>query len=453
MLFGGRKATVLLFLGDILVFALSLWITLLLRYGGLPTREMLALHAGPFFMLFCLWVFVFYISGLYGKQVIRFRTELWGAIVRTQVFNIVLAALFFFLTPQIGITPKTNLAIYLAVSLVGVCVWRLGIFPRITVPSRRVGAALIGSGPEVDELFREVNGNPRYPLQFVVRADAALLARDFAAFTEDVQKHKVSVLIVDADHDAVRAVLPQIYRLTVRNPHYQFLDFYRVYEEVFDRVPLSLLRYEWFLKNASRRGPGAYALAKRLIDLVGGALMAVITVLITPVVALALQLEYPGPVFIVQNRIGVRGARIRTYKFRSMRFGDRSAWQGEDENKVTRVGSFLRKTSLDEFPQCINILRGEISLIGPRNDLEALAVRLAEEIPYYNVRYGVKPGITGWAQINQRYESGNISPQSVEETKVRLAYDFYYIKHRSLSLDLVIALKTLKRMLFRVSSW
>ncbi|HQT82867.1 MAG TPA: sugar transferase, partial [Candidatus Paceibacterota bacterium] len=105
------------------------------------------------------------------------------------------------------------------------------------------------------------------------------------------------------------------------------------------------------------------------------------------------------------------------------------------------------------FPQFINILKGELSLIGPRNDIEALGIRLADAIPYYMARYSVRPGITGWAQINQRYEPGNVSPQSIKETKVRLAYDFYYLKHRSFGLDIVIALKTLKRMFFRVSSF
>ena len=129
-------------------------------------------------------------------------------------------------------------------------------------------------------------------------------------------------------------------------------------------------------------------------------------------------------------------------------------WSGERAtNRVTRVGDFLRRTSLDEFPQFMNILAGELSLIGPRNDMAALAERLAEALPFYDLRYLVKPGITGWAQINQQYEQGNISPQSIEETKMRLAYDFYYLKHRSLGLDIVIALKTVKRMFFRVSSW
>jgi lipopolysaccharide/colanic/teichoic acid biosynthesis glycosyltransferase len=128
-------------------------------------------------------------------------------------------------------------------------------------------------------------------------------------------------------------------------------------------------------------------------------------------------------------------------------------WTTEGENRVTRVGNFLRVSSLDEFPQWINVLRGEISLIGPRSDIEGLGKRLAEAIPYYNARYIVKPGITGWAQVNQQYEQGSISPQSIEETKTRLAYDFYYLKNRSLGLDIVIALRTVKRMLFRVSSW
>ncbi len=141
------------------------------------------------------------------------------------------------------------------------------------------------------------------------------------------------------------------------------------------------------------------------------------------------------------------------YKLRSMRFSDNGKWNGEGENKVTRVGNFLRKTSLDEFPQFINILKGELSLIGPRNDIKDLGARLGAAIPYYNIRYIVPPGITGWAQINQQYEQGSISPQSMEETKVRLAYDFYYIKNRSLVLDVVIALKTAKRMFFRVSNW
>jgi len=453
MLFGGKKATVLLFIGDAAVFVLSLWVTLFIRYRVLPTQEIWALHAAPFGLLFCAWLLVFYMAGLYGKQVVRLESELWGTIVRTQIFNIILAALFFFLIPFFGIAPKTNLGIYLVVSLAGILLWRLSIFPGVSAPGARVAAALVGTGPEVDELVAAVNANPRYPFSFEVIVGMDQLQRDFSGFVQKLEHSRVALLVVDAEHDATRALLPKIYRLIFGPRRYQFANFYAVYEEVFDRVPLSLLRYDWFLKNVSLSSATPYAVLKRLIDLIGGILMGFVTLIIAPFVWIGMKLEGPGPLFIEQERIGKGGVRVRTFKFRTMERNDRGEWIGAGGNRVTKLGGFLRRISLDEFPQFINVLRGELSLIGPRNDIAGLAERLAAEIPYYNVRYVVKPGITGWAQINQQYEQGNISPQSVAETKVRLAYDFYYIKNRSLALDLIIALKTFKRMLFRVSPW
>ncbi|HVM58725.1 MAG TPA: sugar transferase, partial [Candidatus Paceibacterota bacterium] len=227
--------------------------------------------------------------------------------------------------------------------------------------------------------------------------------------------------------------------------------------EVFDRIPLSQLGHVWFLEHVTAEDALFYAVMKRAIDLVGGFVMAVVTIAVAPFIWIANQVEGPGPLFLRQERFGRFGERIICYKFRSMR-QDKSAsseWTVEEkrDNPITKVGAFLRKTSLDEFPQFLNVFKGEVSLVGPRNDILGLGKRLEEALPYYEARYLVTPGITGWAQINQRYEPGNASPQSIEETKVRLAYDFYYLKHRSLGLDIVIALKTVKRMFFRVSSW
>jgi UDP-GalNAc:undecaprenyl-phosphate GalNAc-1-phosphate transferase len=117
--------------------------------------------------------------------------------------------------------------------------------------------------------------------------------------------------------------------------------------------------------------------------------------------------------------------------------------------RVTKVGAILRKLSIDELPQVWTILKGEMSLIGPRNDIKGLGDRLASEIPYYNIRNFVKPGVTGWAQTHQHYMGDNISPQSLEESKVRLAYDLYYVKNRSLLLDIDVALRTFKTLLSR----
>jgi lipopolysaccharide/colanic/teichoic acid biosynthesis glycosyltransferase len=430
MISNGRRASFLLFIGDVAALAASLYLTLWLRYLKLPGLATFEPYLIPFSVLFAVWILVFYSSGLYSKRAVLFPSRLPDAVFRTQLVNMMLAALFFFLVPSFGIAPKTILVLYLLVSLVLILVWRLMGYPRLSSRQTRTYAILLARGGEADELFAEVNGNPRYGVEFIAR---------------EIGDERAAVYVVDAEYaDA------SVDRFATFDK--QIVTFEDFYEEVFDRVPLSKLEQPGFREHLMMSDPLWYSMAKRTVDVIGGLLMGCITILITPLVALALQLEYPGPVFIAQTRIGQNGSRIRAYKFRSMRFGDRGAWKGEDENMVTKVGGFLRKVSLDEFPQFVNILMGELSLIGPRNDVEALGLRLANALPYYMLRYRVRPGITGWAQINQQYEQGNASPQSIEETKVRLAYDFYYLRHRSFGLDVVIALKTIKRMFFRLSA-
>lgn len=453
MIYGGKRAPALLFLGDIAVFLTALWLTLFIRTGALPTMDALEDHLGPFLILFALWALVFYMTGLYGKGTILLKSRLPQALLRTQVANIVLAALFFFLIPGVGIAPKTNLAIYLVVSLLLIFLWRLALYPRFSLRKVRTPAVLIAEGVDVEALIEEVNGHARYPIEFV----RGWTPEQFLAIPAEDRARAIppSIEVVVADISACNAhgLLPVLYDLPHGIQNYEVVDFTDLYEEVFDRIPLSLLDQGWFLEHVTEQDPLWYAVPKRFIDIIGGVMMGLVTVLAAPFVWIALRAEGDGPLLIAQHRIGLRGSRMTVYKFRSMAKVDHGAWKGETENQVTRVGSVLRQTSLDEFPQFWNIIKGDISLIGPRNDIESLGKRLEEALPYYSMRYLVRPGITGWAQINQQYEQGNLSPQSVEETKVRLAYDFYYLKHRSLGLDLVIALKTIKRMFFRLSSW
>lgn len=450
MIPGGRRPPVLLFLGDLAVFALSLWLTLLVRYVEIPSHETLVEHLRPFSFLFALWLLVFYMFGLYGKSVLLMKTRLPQAILTTQSANIVLAALFFFLVPGVGIAPKTNLIIYLFISLALIFAWRLALYPQASMRRERLPAIMIASHDEVGELIEEVNHNPRYHLAFAAHVTPEQLSDKVIAAWTARFGNSSPYIVADLSTEAVRVRLPQLYALS--GDGQRLVEFTDLYEEVFDRVPLSRIQEAWFLKNVSRPHV-LYSVIKRSIDIAGALAMGLVTISATPLIWIANRFDCPGPVFITQIRLGEGGRRITSYKFRSMRYADKGVWAGENENYVTRVGAFLRKTSLDEFPQFLNVLKGELSLVGPRNDIEPLAERLASALPYYNYRYVVRPGITGWAQINQQYEQGNISPQSVEETKVRLAYDFYYIKYRSLGLDIVIALKTVKRMFFRVSSW
>lgn len=454
MTHGGRKASILLFFGDLGVFAISLGITLLLRYGGDLTYVLALKHVGPFSVLFILWGLVFFMSGLYGKRVLLSQHSLADAILKTQSFNILLAALFFFFVSGIDIAPKTNLIIYLIVSLSLVLLWRIVLYPRYSMPRYRDHALAIGESDELTELVEEVNRNPRYHLSFEhTLAPKKLSPSELNELASIIAKKKIHVIVANPEDPRVEEMLPEIFALTSYFEPPQFRVFTDVYEDVFDRIPLSELKPSWFLIHATGATPFVYALLKRTIDIIGGIGMGVVTVISAPIIWVLQGFEGPGPLFIRQERFGQRLTRMSALKFRSMQRNDAGAWKGETGNHVTKVGSFLRMTSLDEFPQFINILRGELSLIGPRNDISALGERLAQALPNYTYRYAVRPGITGWAQINQQYEPGNISPQSIEETKMRLAYDFYYLKHRSLGLDLVIALKTVKRMFFRVSNW
>lgn len=430
----GRRAPLLLFIGDMVAFAVSLYLTLWLRYGAIPSMAILAPYIAPFTLLCIPWVLVFYGAGLYSKRIVLFPSRLPNALFKTQLVNIIFAALFFFFVPIFGIAPKTILALYLFVSLSFVFLWRLAFYPALSRNRSREQIVLLSKGKEADELYTEVNGNPRYGLEFTSRvldeSSATLLVGDKESLDEATLKK-----------------LAQKGR--------QLIAFEEMYEEIFDRIPLSHLGQVWFRKNVAKIDPLWYMLIKRTIDIIGGVVMGLVTLVLTPCVYVANLFEGPGPLFLRQERFGKHGAPIRVYKFRSMQkdIQASSEWTHEGENRVTKVGAFLRLSSLDEFPQFINVIRGEISLIGPRSDILGLGKRLAEALPYYDARYLVVPGITGWAQINQQYEQGHLSPQSIEETKVRLAYDFYYLKHRSLGLDIVIAIKTIKRMFFRLSSW
>ncbi len=453
MITDSRTIRILLLTGDLVIFIFSLWVTLALRYLAIPSAGVFMELVRPFSILFILWIFVFILAGLYDKHALVSRRSLPDKLVRIQVLNITLAALFFFLIPVFGVAPKTILIIYLVISLAFILLWRLTLFPYLSKRRLQQKAIIIGSGDEVAELARELNTQARYAITcHAVLSPHDLSPKELSEHLTIYQREGVSSIVVDTQAPYITPLLPTLYHAVFENHTFELVPLVAVYEDVFERVPISLLRYDWIFLHATRHTSFVYTALKRLVDIVGGVFMGVITIIVLPFIWFALRLEGRGALFIKQERFNMYGSRMHVYKFRTMRFSDHGAWKGENENRVTKVGSFLRKTSLDEFPQCINILKGEISAIGPRNDIEDLGTRLAEAIPYYMFRYSVKPGITGWAQVNQQYEQGNISPQSVEETKMRLAYDFYYIKHRSFMLDVAIAVKTIKRMFFRVSS-
>ncbi|MEI6528133.1 MAG: exopolysaccharide biosynthesis polyprenyl glycosylphosphotransferase [bacterium] len=446
MLVLNKKEPWLLFLGDIVIFVLSLWLTLGLRYLALPSLDLFADHLVPYAALFLLWALAFFIAGLYEKHTVMMNYKLPGLIFRTQVINSVLAIIFFYFIPYFGITPKTILFIYLVVSFLLFFIWRM-YGQRIFGLKVREPAILVGSGEEMHLLLDEVNNNPRYNFQFISHIDLDKIAgfdlqKDVI---EKIYSEGVSVVAIDLQHEKIGPMLPHLYNLLFSK--IQFVDIHKVYEDIFDRVPLSLIKYNWFLENISLAPSMTSDILKRLIDLVISVFFGLISLIVYPFVYLAIKIEDGGSLFIIQNRIGRNNLPVKILKFRTMSFNDNGEDGGKKGNQITRVGSFLRKSRIDELPQLWNVIKGDLSLIGPRPELPDLAKKYEQQIPYYNVRHLIKPGLSGWAQLY--HENHPHHDANVEETKNKLSYDLYYVKNRSFGLDLEIALKTIKTLLSR----
>jgi exopolysaccharide biosynthesis polyprenyl glycosylphosphotransferase len=441
-----KQEPALLLVGDAIFFYVALWLTLFVRNIGIPEYDTLIAHVEPFSILFLIWIIFFYIAGLYEKHTILLRNKLPGTILNTQIINSLVGVLFFYLVPFFGIAPKTNLFIYLIISFGLIVLWRLVLFPKLFFARKKYSAILIGSGEELKALKHEVNENSRYGFSFVRTIDVRdLQTIDFKSEVLDVVfQEEVTLFVVDMKDPAVSSILPQLYNLIFNGV--QFIDKHKVYESIFDRIPLSIIGYSWFIENISSKAHIVYDTFKRLMDLSVASLLGIVGVVLYPFIACAIWLEDKGPAIIVQERIGKGGRRFHLIKFRSMtRNEDRGGWIGETDNKITKVGAFLRKTRLDEIPQLWNVLKGDMSLIGPRPDIIGNFELLAREVPYYTIRNMVKPGLSGWAQTHQ-----DVVPHSIEETKERLAYDLYYIKNRSFLLDIKIALQTVRTLLSRV---
>ncbi len=221
-------------------------------------------------------------------------------------------------------------------------------------------------------------------------------------------------------------------------------DFKKVVEEITGRVPIDHLSNHWFILALSAIDKRYFWYVKRFMDIAAALLGLCLTAPLFPIVAVLIKLDSAGPVFYCQARIGRRNKPFRAWKLRTMvKDADKNnvLWTMDNDNRITRVGRLLRKVRLDEFPQLINVLKGEMSFIGPRPEAVSLVEMYTKEIPYYLERHMVTPGMTGWAQINYGY--GN----SIEDTRQKLMYDFYYIKNRNWALDSMIFLRTIRTVL------
>jgi len=220
-----------------------------------------------------------------------------------------------------------------------------------------------------------------------------------------------------------------------------------VYEELLGRVPVQHLESDWLIRSfvVEASAGGFYEAGKRLIDILGGLVGVFLSLIAFPFAGLLIVVDSGFPIIYNQIRSGMGGSTYRLYKFRTMRqdaeIDGLARPAEENDERVTRVGTLLRRTHIDELPQFWNVLRGEMSIVGPRAERPELINKYQQHIPFYRARLMVKPGITGWAQINYGYSA------TIPQTVVKLEYDLYYIKHRSLLMDLTIILRTIGQVI------
>lgn len=262
---------------------------------------------------------------------------------------------------------------------------------------------------------------------------------DFTELRQLIAKHQVRTLVLALTEE----YSPEQFRVLAAclELGVEIVPMARLHEQLTGRVPVEHVGGDWHVAMPIEH-PGTGTLrpiANRVLDVVLALTGLLLLALATPFIALAIRVESRGPVFYTQDRIGKGGKTFSVYKFRSMRTGaeeDSAVWSQPGDPRITRVGRILRATHVDEFPQFLNILRGEMSAVGPRPERPEFLEELIAEIPFYTVRHAVRPGMAGWALVNHGYGS------TVRDAQLKLQYDLYYIKHQSVWLDVVIILKT-----------
>ena len=261
---------------------------------------------------------------------------------------------------------------------------------------------------------------------------------------ETAMREKVDKIVVSLSER--RGVLPVRAILLCKLQGIRVVDGPSFYEQITGKLMIENINPSWFIFSDGFHLGAVSRFCKRGLDLISASILLVLSAFLFPLVALLVRIDSPGPIFFRQRRMGKGGKPFELIKFRTMRQDAEketgAVWAQENDPRVTRIGHFLRKSRLDELPQLINVLRGDMSLVGPRPERPEFIEQLEKKIPYYGNRHCVRPGVTGWAQV--RYPYGASEQDALE----KLRYDLYYIKNYSLSLDILIILKTIRVVLF-----
>ncbi|MFA4890448.1 MAG: exopolysaccharide biosynthesis polyprenyl glycosylphosphotransferase [Candidatus Paceibacterota bacterium] len=430
MTYGNRLKKITIMAGDLLFLYISLLITLMVRYGSWPDKTLWKLYGFPFLFIYFVWIAIFYIAGLYDIEKFSSAGYLRNQIFKAMAAGGVLAMLMFYLIPLFLITPKTSLFINLFVGFFLVMVWRK-INLSLSMAGTKIKIFFLGKSKEADKFSDFLKSRPQ--LGYAIASD--LLSANLIVAPEEIRQNQELAQI--------------LYNMILEGRN--VASFEKFYESITGKIPVSMISEIWFLENLAETKKENYEKFKRVIDMISSFVFLAAFLVIYPFVAIAIKIDSKGPTLIKQKRMGKNGKIFNILKFRSMvalspdglAEKNGAEWAKEKDKRITFVGNFLRKSRIDELPQIWNVLKGDLSFIGPRPERPEFVGELNKKIPHYSMRHLVKPGLTGWAQINFPYGA------SVEDAMEKLQYDLYYIKNKTLLLDVLILLKTVAVVLRR----
>ncbi len=432
---------IFLLFGDIVVLYLSLYLSLCIRHLETPSFELWQNYFNVFSVIFVFWLLIFYISGLYDLYIAVNNSKFFQLAINSLIIASIFSIVFFYIFPQVKISPKTSFVIFIIVLGFLFVLWRRFFNWSLKSYLPKTIIAIVGLNKESRELMKEIEENPHlgYKIAFVLD-----LEKDsFDNFGHNIIDNKINTVVLASDireFSELRNIL-----LQDRQSKINYVNIANFYEMLTGKIPVFAIDKIWFLENFNKGKMRLFDSFKRVYDIIIALVVLIVTLPFWPIIGVFIKLD-KGIVFFRQKRSGKNEMQFTLIKFRTMRMDAEAKgpqWACKDDVRVTYFGRFLRITRIDEIPQVINILRGEMSFIGPRPERPEFIARLKEKIPFYNERHLIKPGLTGWAQIYYPYGS------SEDDALKKLQYDLFYVKNRSIYLDVSILLKTIATVLSR----
>jgi exopolysaccharide biosynthesis polyprenyl glycosylphosphotransferase len=445
----------LLYAGDLSMITAALLVTLTARMQQPFGWQTIAGHPGWFALLIAIWVAC---APLLNAYDLRAAADVATGVAASAATSAIVCLIYLFtpyITPPL-LTSRLTAFTFVGLAIAFTAVWRAAYAGLLVQPSFRHRAIIVGAGwagrTVVDALA--VHAATEYDLAGFIDDDPARRDERVAGLpvvgtsldlVDLVRARGVSEVIVAVTrHQTLAARLVQAL-LTCHELGVQITMMQTVYERLTGRIPVEHAGNNLDIVLPTERDSNrVYLLAKRAADITIGLVGSLIVLIILPLAALAIRIESSGPILYRQVRVGRGGRTFTLFKLRTMvqhAEPNGPQWAKETDDRVTQVGRVLRRLHLDELPQAINLLRGEMSFIGPRPERPEFVGELETVIPFYRARHAMRPGVTGWAQVNYRYG------RSVEDALIKLQYDLYYVKHASLPLDAVILVRTLSLLL------